>query len=418
MSSCRYNHIGKQELLSVNRAVFRNLDIIHIEAGALQIIRRGSGVPGEVPKENITQRMADFYAIDYGLAKSLMFAGDDFSEGRKAATSAKIGDATGSALHEGFADHRSSDLGEFGQLHPRRPFVLHDMVDFDPAAIPSGHVMTSGGFFILDPDEDDTLHSALGDSFGLLIADGKLIGSPGVTRPALVHCYDGVSRVVKVGVDDFEVNVPSLGKPAAVWHRNLPSSGRPLTALINGFDLTIIGDEVIAITPGGRSAIPINGLALSFLLPIERAPDVGTKVSIVHSHLPPIKLAIQGGPVLVAGGQVVISMCSYFESSFVFSGNSRGLLPMYVSSDPVDGCNRPKSALGIKSDGSFVWSAATSNDGQPVRLGEFSQALIEVGVTDALILDGGGSVRAYGEGQRLVGAPTELRGLPYFLALS
>jgi hypothetical protein len=110
---------------------------------------------------------------------------------------------------------------------------------------------------------------------------------------------------------------------------------------------------------------------------------------------------LQAGPMLVTGGR---SLIHSGEDSEGFSAGSR-----QFDSDITDG-RYPRAALGLcDRELIAVASEGRADDEAGLTMGELASAMVELGATDALNLDGGGSASLVIDGA-LVNTPREEHG--------
>ena len=128
------------------------------------------------------------------------------------------------------------------------------------------------------------------------------------------------------------------------------------------------------------------------------------RVSLAPRHqLPtdPIGDVLQAGPMLVAGGRSLIH-CG--EDSEGFSAGSR-----QFDSDITEG-RYPRAALGLcDRELIAVASEGRADDEAGLTMGELATAMVELGASEAINLDGGGSASLVVDGS-LVNTPREEHG--------
>ncbi len=126
--------------------------------------------------------------------------------------------------------------------------------------------------------------------------------------------------------------------------------------------------------------------------------QVGSKVNIRWFSAPDwsrMTHAIGGGPYLVSKGNIILD-----ESAEGFTASS-GI-----------GGSAPRTAVGITAPGRLIWLTADGRQENSVGLSlrELAQLLKEIGVTEAINLDGGGSTTMV-YGNQVINSPSDKGGL-------
>lgn len=241
----------------------------------------------------------------------------------------------------------------------------------------------NGGFF-----------ASTGGPLGCLVVDGEVIGSPLPGRSCAGFHEDGgvlfdVLRLEAVASSDGRaVAVDGVnrarGADETILYR--PAFG-PATRTNNfGAEVVLAGDTVLHVVDGrGNNPIPAGGSVLSghgrgraALLAAFRSGDrilTAARLGPVSGDLrwAGVRHVIGGGPRLLAAGQ--------------FAGGE-GFRPSFSDR------RHPRTAIGVLADGRVL--LVTVGGRQPyhslgMTLVELAMLLLQLGVTDALNLDGGGS---------------------------
>ena len=234
---------------------------------------------------------------------------------------------------------------------------------------------------------------------GAIRQDGQWISGPILGRGAIAWNPQREFTLSRLVLDHtlttqqgnaFTVNHINSGYVQAGIGLYTPAWGRTYTPITDGELLvTVNGNRVVQQTPAGSAGtgaypIPSQGyvLALRSFNSAAQALPVGTTVALTPDLRPPIfnnfPTAIGGGPILVQNGQLNAD------------ARSEGF------SDAFAAQAAPRSAIGVTPDGNLVLVAIHfSPGGRGPTLRETAQIMQQLGVRDALNLDGGTSSSLY-----------------------
>ncbi len=299
--------------------------------------------------------------------------------------------------------------------------------------------------FLHEHDDLISHHSGYGDAVGLMVTANTILRPPVYRRGALL--YDGDSwRIQTIGLDDirlllpgditlsnrdedaysFLVN-PAASCPIALYTRagGLRGSGRPLDRTPTAEDrleFVLVNRQVSSWKRGGGLQIPQNGFVLS--LQSDALPP-GTSERIIEDAWVEYEFAdeaqgavsgIQAGPVLLRGGEVVLTDETSDEEFCASQEGIIGISPVFT--DPAeDGVRKARTAIGIMADGDLLLALVdgcdpacdTPADSAGATLGELAEMLRAAGAVDALNLSGEGSSHLFVRGG-LANTPSDRRG--------
>jgi hypothetical protein len=330
---------------------------------------------------------------------------------------------------EGFDVRR--DLIPVGRLGFVREFVWRERP----------RVTFNAAYFLLEHDDFFSHHSALGEAYNLYVRDGVILRPPLYRRAAFYqtadshwqsgHCsltdliiaLPGQTMLVPEGSGlpglPFALN-PEVGADVAIYTRTfgLDSHGHPLRCTpveSDRIEFTVVDTRVVGGNIGGGLDIPQNGLVLSFspaALPVDAIPDDGlpcVRYSFAQERHRGVRQAIQVGPMLLRGGEIVVSAGSLAAEEFwptplgCTDPSDVGVIPTDYPTD-IDRTRAGRIGLGIDGEGQLVVVAipgtergthrpdADSSGATPLELAEL---LAQAGAVDAINLDGGGSTQLF-----------------------
>jgi hypothetical protein len=306
-------------------------------------------------------------------------------------------------------------------------------------------------FFLLEHNDFFSLHSALGEPFGLFVQDGIIRRPPLYRRGAIFQRANGQWQTGMFSLEDVSLTLPngtvltceSHPPQRATGSRVLPfvlnaqsevtvytrlhgtaSQGRVLgrTPIEGGrVELTIIDQRVVGWKAGGGLDIPQNGFVLSFAqrvlapeaLAALRARPVVSYRFVLEEHgnrrLHDMVQALQVGPLLLQGGRSVITPTRLAEEEFWvdrLDDDGRveiGVVPTEFPDD-VDKTRAGRVGLGVDQEGKLVVVGAPGverkakhleADSHGVTLAELADLLADAGAMEAINLDGGGSTQVF-----------------------
>ena len=252
----------------------------------------------------------------------------------------------------------------------------------------------NASFFIMDRFDCATIYDHVGTPFGLRVKDGTVASPPLFGREALLVKKDGTVSIECPRIEDMalEINgVPYIpGKNAAIYSR--PERSR--TPLRKGKALVIIGCRIAAVAEG---SVPIP--ASGFVLCPDGPCTAQAGDEVLYRGMEDVAFGIQVGNSILKNGAKTSSFLSRFY-------NIRRLepVPFPPSLYPMDfhGARAARIALGADGDGKpmLLWAEGAGKlryipgeDSCGASLSEMAELCGEMGMVNAVNLDGGGSAQ-------------------------
>ncbi len=343
------------------------------------------------------------------------------------------------------ADQAPTPIGRYlGALRSRAAIATSEWrVDARPAArvvpiaglAPLRHLGAAGSralavnshFFLFDPRELDAPTAAFGEPVGLLAYAGRIVNPPVLPRAALVHA-GGRWRVERLGLADLLIDLPGgltvdAGDPRAARMR-YRGDGLRDTEWSCTVEACLQGAHVSVLRDGGGVRLPHGALAIAFdaELPggVRTALEAGARVRYRLRHLPDLHAALQGGPLLLRNGDVVVDAESFRRERFETLGSHDPTAPLVFPAD-ADRTRAARVGIGVRGDGSLVVIAVEGRSSLSRREGnaangctllELAEVLRDHGAVDALNLDGGGSAQVFHGNDAVLGS-SDTRGDPH-----
>ncbi|HRZ65584.1 MAG TPA: phosphodiester glycosidase family protein, partial [Spirochaetia bacterium] len=265
------------------------------------------------------------------------------------------------------------------------------------SAASAGRLALNSHFFQMELSDCETAWDLLGTPFGLLSLRGEILLPPLFDREALVIRADGSASVeprrlrdqaVAIGPDVFRhgENCEFISRPAC-----------PRTPRGACVDLVVVGRELVGAVAGGGADVPEGGFVL-------RAPR-GYRPSSLELRYPDEsgdRFAIQVGPAMISSGTCARGFTSpmYAKSGVPF--------PPTVYPLDWEGGRAARIGLGTRrGEALVIWAAGPDRpcDELPTgsvgaSLAEFTELCRDLGLDEAVNLDGGGSAQVCVDGRR------------------
>ncbi len=308
-----------------------------------------------------------------------------------------------------------------------------------------GALLLNTHYFLYDPRELDNPLAAIGDPVGMLASHGQIRVAP-ILRRATLTLAGGRWQVQQLGADDLAIDLPdgTTLSPMATDGPQLRYRGdtaqadvasgaaerpRPSVspsareASVPDCEVCLQGRYVSMIRRGGALDPPHGALVLSFATPpgerllrtLEARPTVQYRIP----RIPDLNVALQAGPQLIRGGQVVLHQASFVAERFRTIGTADPTAPLVFPTD-TDRTRAGRIGIGVTSTNSLVilavqGTSSLSDTGSEAPLGctltELSEALLEAGAVEALNCDGGGSTQVFA-GPGVLLSSTDARAVP------
>lgn len=253
----------------------------------------------------------------------------------------------------------------------------------------------NASFFIMDRFDCATIYDHVGTPFGLCVKDGIVSNPPLFRREALLVRKDGGASVEFCDVRDLGVEINGKrfahGKNAVIYTR--PQRSRAPNT--KGMKLVIIGTKVAAVHRGGSVPIPASG----FVMCPEGDCEVSPGDRVIYHGLEDVAFGIQVGNSIVKNGMKTEKFLSRFY-------NIRHLepIPFPPSLYPMDFANAraARIALGADAEGKpmVLWAEGAAKlghrpgvDSRGASLSDMADICADLGMVNAVNLDGGGSAQ-------------------------
>lgn len=250
-------------------------------------------------------------------------------------------------------------------------------------------------FFIMDRFDCATVYDHVGTPLGLRVRDGVVENPPLYQREALLVRSDGRVSVEQPDVRSMDMEIGGQvyrhGNNAAVYTR----PERAKTARHCKKQLVIVGCRVTAVCEGGSVPIPASG----FVLEVPQTCGAKPGDRVLYRGMEDVIFGMQVGNSILRDGVKTMEFRSRFYNIYHLEP-----VPFPPSLYPMNfrKARAARIALGADQDGKpmLLWAEGAAKQGQipgqdstGASLSEMSQICEDLGMHNAVNLDGGGSAQ-------------------------
>jgi len=280
-----------------------------------------------------------------------------------------------------------------GKLPTTTVIPLGDLPGYMTETEVDARLKVNANFFIMDRFDCASIYDQVGTPFGLCVKNGEVRNPPLYGREALLVRKDGAVDIRPMDVRELEIEINGShffpGKNAAVYTRP-----RRMRVPGKGKKLVIIGNRVAAVCEGS-AAIPASG----FVLCPKGDCDAKSGDAVTYHGLEDVVFGIQVGNSILRNGVKT----DRFHSKF-YNIRHCEPVPYPPSLYPMDFAHAraARIALGADRDGRpmLLWAEGAAKFGYEkgkgscgASLAEMAQICADVGMFNAVNLDGGGSAQ-------------------------
>lgn len=256
-----------------------------------------------------------------------------------------------------------------------------------------GRMKVNSSFFIMDPFDCATPYDHVGIPFGMLVKDGVVESPPLFGREALLVKKDGSVRVESIDLNQLRIRIGGQvftpGENAKLYTR--PDRARSPSG---GTGLVVIGRRVAAVRKG---SVPVPGSG--FVLQIKADCGVKPGDPVTYEGMEDIRFGIQVGNSILRDG---IKTEKFISKFFNIRGIRRTAFPPSLYPLDFEHARAARIALGADRQGKpmLLWAEGAAKLGHTpgvdscgASLSEMADICADVGMTNAVNLDGGGSAQ-------------------------
>ena len=262
-------------------------------------------------------------------------------------------------------------------------------------------VKVNANFFIMDPFDCATIYDQVGTPFGLCVKDGVVESPPLFNREALLVEQEGASYISQKDIHELIVGI---GEKSYISGKNAFIYTRPKhikTPDDNRVKVVIVGRQVVAVKRSGSVPVPASGFVLSI-----KGGNVAPGDEVSYHGLKDVKFGIQVGNSIIRKGEKTDKFISRFYNIYHLER-----VPFPPSLYPMDfeKARAARIALGADKEGKPVlfWAEGKGKlgyvpgeDSTGASLSEMADIAADLGLRNAINLDGGGSAQILVDGAR------------------
>lgn len=260
---------------------------------------------------------------------------------------------------------------------------------------PDAALKVNASFFIMDMFDCATIYDHVGTPFGLCVKDGTVENPPLFERETLLVRRDGTVSIETTNVRDLVIRINGTeyrhGQNATIY--SCPETRRIRNC--KGRKLVIIGCRVTAVCDRNTVDIPASG----FVLVSDHADTVCPGDSVTYGGMEDILFGIQVGNSIVRNGVKTDRFLSRFCDI-----RAVGTIPFPPSLYPLDFDNARAARIALGADQyekpMLLWAEGAGklgykkgSDSRGASLRDMAEICCEVGMVNAVNLDGGGSAQ-------------------------
>ena len=267
---------------------------------------------------------------------------------------------------------------------------------------PEAKMKVNANFFIMDPIDCATVYDQVGTPFGLCIKDGIVENPPLFSREALLVESDGVTYISKKDIKELMVEINDR---TYLPEKNATFYTRPekvKTPEEKGRLVAIVGRRVVAVKDGGSMEIPASG----FVMKVGKGANISPGDKVTYHGLKDVQFGIQVGNSIIKKGVKTDRFLSRF-----YDIHKLQRVPFPPSLYPMDfeKARAARIGLGASKEGKPVvfWVEGKGKiqykpgeDSTGASLSEMADIAVELGLRNAVNLDGGGSAQILMENVR------------------
>ena len=261
---------------------------------------------------------------------------------------------------------------------------------------PSAALKVNASFFILDCFDCATAYDHVGTPFGLCVRDGVILAPPLYHREALLVKKNGEISIRVPELEELTLEIAGKrycpGRDAEIWTR----PARRKTPRRAGQELVIIGDHVAAVHEGGGTPIPASGFVLRPTASCSTAPGD----AVVYRGMEDLLFGIQAGNSILRQGEQTKGFISPFYN--ILSPFQR--IPYPPSLYPLNFRKKRAARIALGADAAgrplLLWAEGAGKlryekgrDSRGASLSELGELCAQLGMVNAVNLDGGGSAQ-------------------------
>lgn len=294
---------------------------------------------------------------------------------------------TSKELYE-YLEERGCLKTAFGKLNTTKIVPVGKKAGFLTETHKDAALKVNSSFFIMDFIDTATVFDQVGEPFGLMVKDGKIISPPLYDREALIVRNDKVEirklslSALRIFINDEEIQGTTYCRPQ---FRITPKGNK---------DVVIIGSKVVCVKNNGNTEIPASG----FVIKVNEDVNVNPGDEVIYSGMEEVSFGLQVGNSLIIDGKKTERFISRFYD-FKKPGISYppSLYPLNFRKSRAPrialGADKDKRPMIIWAEGAGKYGHEKGKESNGVSLKEMSEICQMADMHNGINLDGGGSAQ-------------------------
>ena len=256
---------------------------------------------------------------------------------------------------------------------------------------PTSELCVNASFFTMTPLDITSPFDVIGTAIGLCVKDGTVLNPPLFSREALLVKDDGSITIRSVSLREITAEISGTiyqDGTNCVFYSRPDHTHTPR----GGYDLVITGRTLTAFCTGGHTPVPSSG----FVIHCTEQPKINGSPVIFHGF-EHISFGIQGGNSAVKNGTRTDHFISKFHDIRAFWSVSYPptLYPIQFDKDRAPrillGADRDRKPMILWLEGAGKYGYQPGNGSCGATLAESADIAVQMGMFNAVHLDGGGS---------------------------
>lgn len=292
-----------------------------------------------------------------------------------------------------------------GKLPWKKLLPVGDTLGFMSESLPQAHVKVNSNFFVMDCFDVASPVDRIGTPIGLMAENGEVLNPPLYGREAFLVHRDGRIEVRSLELTELGIEIGGTvlkhGENATLYER--PKTCR-ISRLHRSTFLAIVGRSVAAVYRATEGIIvPASG----FIIKVPDNLQVQMGDPVVYRGLEDITFGVQVGNSIIIDGKKTEG----FRSKFYNIRRQFGMRAYPPSLYPLDyeKARAPRIAIGATKDGRpcILWAEGPKKSGYVpgeqscgASLSEMAAIAEDLGIYNAVNLDGGGSAQILVDNKR------------------
>lgn len=291
-----------------------------------------------------------------------------------------------------------------GKLPGTKLLAVGNSFGFLSESLLDAKVKANSNFFIMDCFDVSSVYDRIGTPIGLMVKDGKVLNPPLFDREALFVYENSKVEVRSISLNElsFVINGKEFKEDGTAVIYERPKTCK-IPKTMTGKFLVVVGCRVEAVILKGGFDVPSSGFVLKIPEDIEIQP--GDQVE--YKGLEDVKFAVQVGNSIVVNGKKTEGFVSKFYN--IYKKLGRRAYPPSLYPLNFEKARAPRMALGATQDGKpcLFWAEGPKKTGyvpgaqsRGASLSEMAEIAIDLGLYNAVNLDGGGSAQILVDNKR------------------